>query len=118
MAESADKDSKTEEPTEKKIRDTVEKGQLPHSREAPVLASFVAILVFTVFFARESIAGFAGFLSTFLEKPEAWSLDTEVDVINLYNVVLVETGQLIGAFFILLIAGGIVASVLQHTPGF
>ena len=34
MAESADKDSKTEEATEKKIRDAVEKGQLPHSKEA------------------------------------------------------------------------------------
>lgn len=118
MAESADKDSKTEEPTEKKIRDTVEKGQLPHSREAPVLTSFVAILVFTVFFARESMASFATFLSGFLEQPEAWSLDTEVDVINLYSVVLIETGRLIGAFVVLLMAGGVAASVFQNTPGF
>ena len=54
MAEAADKDSKTEEATEKKIRDTIEKGQLPHSQEAPILASFVAILVFAVFFAGDS----------------------------------------------------------------
>ena len=54
MAESADKESKTEEATEKKIRDAVEKGQLPHSKEAAILTSFVAILIFTVFFARDS----------------------------------------------------------------
>jgi flagellar biosynthesis protein FlhB len=118
MAEAADKDSKTEEPTEKKIRDTVEKGQLPHSREAPILASFVAILVFTVFLARESITNFAAFLSTFLEKPEAWSLETEVDAVNLYNVVLIEAGRLVGSFVILLTAGGIAASVFQNMPGF
>ena len=55
MSESADKDSKTEEATEKRIRDTVEKGKLPHSREAALLASFVAILIFAVFFAADSI---------------------------------------------------------------
>ena len=33
MAESEDKDSKTEEPTEKKIRDAVDKGNVPFSRE-------------------------------------------------------------------------------------
>ena len=47
--QSVDKDSKTEEATDKKIRDAVEKGQLPHSKEAAILASFVAILIFTVF---------------------------------------------------------------------
>ncbi|MGD9913174.1 MAG: flagellar biosynthesis protein FlhB [Rhizobiaceae bacterium] len=118
MAESSDKDSKTEEPTEKKIRDTVEKGQLPVSREAPILASFVAVLVFTVFFARESIASFAMFLSTFLEKPEAWSLDTERDVINLYQTVLVEAARMMGAFVILIVIGGILASVMQNPPAF
>ena len=82
MAEIADKDSKTEEATEKKIRDTIEKGQMPHSKEAPILASFVAILVFTVFFAKDSMVELGGFLSTFLEKPEAWPLDTETDVVN------------------------------------
>ena len=34
MSEEPDKDSKTEEPTEKKIRDAIEKGNVPFSREA------------------------------------------------------------------------------------
>ena len=34
MAEEPDKDSKTEEPTEKKIRDAFERGFVPASREA------------------------------------------------------------------------------------
>ena len=44
MAEGADRSSKTEQPTEKKIRDTVEKGNLPVSREAPILGSLFAAL--------------------------------------------------------------------------
>ena len=31
MAEEPDKDSKTEEPTEKKVRDAIEKGSVPFS---------------------------------------------------------------------------------------
>ena len=38
MAEDQDKESKTEEPTEKKIRDAVEKGNIPFSKEVPIFA--------------------------------------------------------------------------------
>ena len=116
MAESADKDSKTEEATEKKIRDAVEKGQLPHSKEAPILASFVAILIFTVFFARDSAVEMSAFLATFIEKPDAWPIETGVDVANLLGIVFSQVGKAFAAMLILLMAAGIGASVLQHAP--
>jgi flagellar biosynthetic protein FlhB len=118
MAEPVDKDSKTEEATEKKIRDTIEKGQLPHSKEAPILASFAAILIFTVFFAKDSVVELGSFLSTFLEKPEAWSIATEADVVDLLRVVFLEVGKAVAAVLILLVAAAIAASVLQHVPSF
>jgi flagellar biosynthetic protein FlhB len=118
MADSADKDSKTEEATEKKIRDAVEKGQLPHSKEAAILASFVAILIFTVFFARDSAVELSAFLSSFLEKPDAWPLDTEFDVVNLLRVVFLEVGKALAAMLLLLLVAGVGASVFQHAPGF
>src|SRR5262245_30631682 len=116
MAETADRDSKTEEPTEKKIRDAVDKGQLPHSKEAAILASFAAILIFTVFFAKDSVTGLSGFLSTFLEKPEAWPLETEADTVNLLRIVFLEAGEAIAARFTLLVVAGVGASFLQHAP--
>jgi flagellar biosynthetic protein FlhB len=118
MAETPDKDSRTEEPTEKKIRDAIEKGQVPHSKEAPIFASFAAILMFAVFFAKDSITGLSGFLATFLEKPEAWPIDTEVDTINLFRIVFMESAKAIAAVMILLVVAGVGASVLQHAPGF
>ena len=118
MADAVDKDSKTEEATEKKIRDTIEQGKLPHSRETALLASFVAILVFTVFYAKDAIIDLGMFLSMFLEKPEAWPMDTETDVIALYKIVLLEVGRAVLSLMVLLTVAGIGASVFQNMPQF
>ncbi|TGQ39500.1 MULTISPECIES: flagellar biosynthesis protein FlhB [unclassified Mesorhizobium] len=118
MAEAVDKDSKTEEATEKKIRDTVEQGKLPHSRETAILASFVAILVFTVFYAKDAIIDLGMFLSMFLEKPEAWPMDTETDVIALYRTVMMEIGRAVVSLLVLLVVAGVGASVFQNMPQF
>lgn len=118
MAEDADKDSKTEEATEKKIRDTIEKGKLPVSKEISIFASFLAILTFAVFFAQDSIGRMGGFLSIFMEKPEAWPLGTERDIIELYRVVILEIARILGTMMVLLVVAGVGASVLQNMPQF
>ena len=118
MSESADKDSKTEDATEKKIRDTVDKGKLPSSREAPILASFLAILVFAVFFAQQNIGEMGIFLSVFLEKPEDWPLDTASDVGTLYKAVMVEIGKAVAALVAMLMVAGFLASAVQNLPQF
>ncbi|MBZ9818590.1 flagellar biosynthesis protein FlhB [Mesorhizobium sp. CA4] len=116
MAEAADKDSKTEEATEKKVRDTIEQGKLPHSRETAIFASFLAILVFAVFYAKDAIVDLGMFLSTFLEKPEAWPMDTETDAISLYKQVMTEIGRAVVSLLVLLTVAGIGASVFQNMP--
>lgn len=118
MAEDSDKESKTEDASEKKIRDTIEKGQLPFAREAPVLASFVAILLFLMFFAQHSITRMASFLSIFLEKPEEWPLENAQDVTMLLRIVSVEAGKALAVLMLLLLAAGVAASVLQNMPRF
>ncbi|WP_378949067.1 flagellar biosynthesis protein FlhB [Mesorhizobium sp. ANAO-SY3R2] len=118
MADGEDKDSKTEEPTEKKIRDTIEKGKLPVSKEIAIFTSFLAILVYTVFFAADSFAELGVFLSNFLEKPESWPLGTERDVIELYQAVIVEIGRAVANLLLLLVVAGVGASVLQNLPQF
>lgn len=118
MADAVDKDSKTEDATEKKIRDTVEQGKLPHSRETAILASFVAILVFTVFYAKDAIVDLGTFLSMFLEKPEAWPMETETDVIALYKTVIMEVGRAVVSLLVLLVVAGVGASVFQNMPQF
>jgi len=118
MSEAADKESKTEEATEKKIRDTIEQGKVPHSKESALLASFVAILIYVTFFADGALADTGRFLSDFLERPEVWRLDTAQDAMQLYSMVVVEVGKLLGVLVILLIVAGIGASALQNMPQF
>jgi len=118
MSDTEDKDSKTEEATEKKIRDTVEKGKLPHSRETTILCSFVAILVFAVFFAGETIVRLGSFLAMFLEKPDAWPMATVDDVVALSQVVTIEIGKAVASLLILLVVAGVGASAFQNMPQF
>ena len=55
MTEGPDKDSKTEEATEKNLRDAVEKGNVPFSREAATLASLLGMAVIASFFLASSV---------------------------------------------------------------
>lgn len=118
MADPVDKDSKTEDATEKKIRDTIEQGKLPNSRETALLASFLAILIYTVFYAKDAFVDLGVFLSMFLEKPEAWPMDTESDVITLYKAVMMAVAQAVASLLVLLVIAGIGASVFQNMPQF
>jgi len=118
MSDTADKESKTEQATEKKLRDTIEQGKLPASRETTIFASFLAILVFTVFFASDSATELASFLSSFLEKPEEWPLGTAADVAFLFRMVAMEMGKALMAMLVLVVVAGIGASVVQNMPQF
>jgi len=116
MADEEDKESKTEQASEKKIRDAVEKGNLPFSKEAPIFATLLAVLVFALFFAYDSTVRLAVFLATFLERPNEWSLANSADAISLYQIVFLEIGRAILVVMALLVAAGVGASVLQNMP--
>ena len=55
MAEASDQESKTEQPTEKKIRDALEQGKIPVSREASMLASMAALMVIQAFLIGQGV---------------------------------------------------------------
>lgn len=118
MADSADKDSKTEEATEKKVRDSIDKGQTPFSRETPLFASFVAVLIFAFFFSYDSAVRLGSFLAIFLERPDEWTLANHADAVSLYRLVAIEIGRAVVVVFALMIAFGLAAGILQNPPQF
>ena len=69
MSEAPDKDSQTEEATEKKISDAIEKGNVPVSKEAGTFAAMLATLLFCSFLVGDSLHGLIGLLGRMLDDP-------------------------------------------------
>src|SRR5690606_26515506 len=103
MADGEDKESKTEEATEKKIRDAMDKGQVPFAKEIPVFGSLLAIMVFVIFLAQPGAIRLGSFLSMFIERADEWSLATEHDAVLLYRQVFLELAKLLAGLMALLI---------------
>jgi flagellar biosynthesis protein FlhB len=118
MAEDRDTDSKTEEATEKKIHDAVERGDVPVSREVPILASLAAILIALVFIVPSHSEAFVSALMRFLDDAGGWRLERSNDVLALAAVVGIAAVQFIIPVVLLLMIAGLVASVAQNAPRF
>ncbi|MDO9416075.1 flagellar biosynthesis protein FlhB [Pararhizobium sp.] len=116
MADDQDKDSKTELPSEKRISDAVEKGNVPFSREIPVFASTVAIYLYFVFFLPDGIRQLAEALKDIFEQPEAWRLNSANDVVAMFRSLFWKSGAVVVPVFVLMIVFGLGSSILQNMP--
>lgn len=116
MADDDDKDSKTELPTEKKIRDAMEKGNTPFSREVTIFASTLAIYVYLVFFLPDGVARMNETLRDFFEQPEAWNLKSGTDVIAIFRHLGWEAAGLLMPILIMMMFFGVASSVFQNLP--
>lgn len=116
MSESEDRSSKTEAPTEKKIRDTVEKGNLPFSREAPILASLLAAIVFASFELRDGASRLLAALRATFENPLQWELETGADALHVLEIMGIESARFLLPSTVAFIVAGVAASVLQNVP--
>ncbi|KRD73335.1 flagellar biosynthesis protein FlhB [Ensifer sp. ENS10] len=116
MSDDQDKDSKTEAPSEKKISDAAEKGNVPFSREATMFASTLAIYIFFVFFLADGVGTMAEALKDIFEQPEAWRLENSTDVVALITHLAWKSAALLVPAFVLLILFGVGSSIFQNLP--
>jgi flagellar biosynthetic protein FlhB len=116
VSEAADKDSRTEEATEKKIRDTVEKGSLPFSREAPILGSLLASMAFVGFQARGITGELLTSLKATFENPVQWNIQNGVDALQFLRMVGLDCAKFVLPATSFFVVAGILASVLQNPP--
>ncbi|MFN3317763.1 flagellar biosynthesis protein FlhB [Rhizobium sp. TH135] len=118
MAEDDDEDSKTEDPTEKKLRDALEKGNVPTSREAPLFATALGFYLYAVFFLPDAIGRLGQTLKDIFERPDQWYLGTAVDVVSLFTHLAWEIGAFLAPMLIMLVLLGVSANVAQNMPYF
>src|SRR5690242_17820898 len=117
MAQDTDKESKTEEATEKKISDAIEKGNTPFSRETSLFASLVGILIVLAFIVGPHVASLSEEMSLLIDSPGGFPLANGTDAtLLLWNVARAASGLLLPAIAVLAVAG-IAASVFQNSPG-
>jgi flagellar biosynthesis protein FlhB len=116
MAEKSDQESKTEEPTEKKIRDAVEQGRIPISREASIFASMAALMAIQAFLIGPGVQRLVPTLKSLLDDPDGFRLRTGADAQNLLTVVGMQAVQFVIPMVIVLIVFGLASSLLQNSP--
>ena len=116
MAEAPDQESKTEQPTEKKIRDALDQGKIPVSREASIFASMAALMVIQLFLIGQGVRQLVPTLKGFIDDPDGIRLNTAADAQNLMSVVGLQAMRFMLPLVIVLIAFGLAASLLQNAP--
>ncbi|MDN3624066.1 flagellar biosynthesis protein FlhB [Methylobacterium isbiliense] len=118
MAEEVDHESKTEAATERRIREAIEKGDVPFSREAPILASVVGLLIVLTLFVRGRAAELARDLAPLFDHPRGFALENGQDALLLLQGVAMATGRFLLPVVLVLAVCGLSASVFQNLPRF
>ena len=116
MSGRPDSDDKTEEPTERRRTEALEREGGPVSREA---GNAVTLLVFALLLYTTATGLFgdaAAKLSIFIEDPGGWRLENAGDAIRLMRAALSSVSGIIIWFAGAIVAASIAASVLQNTP--
>jgi flagellar biosynthesis protein FlhB len=116
MNDDADKESKTEAPTEKKVFEAVEKGNTPFSREIVSLGSLLAIVALLGLYLSSSAEvltrtlriGFASLDQPVLQSPS--------DAANYLTQLMAAVLTTIVPALVLCALGGIVGSLIQNIP--
>ncbi len=116
MSDQTNQDEKTEQPTEKKLREARERGDVPVSREASLFASLLASLVVCSLFLRDSAAHVTDLLVRLMDDPGRWALHNGADAALLFQSVLQAVGALLVPIFLVFIVAGLAISFAQNMP--
>jgi flagellar biosynthetic protein FlhB len=116
MSADADPEDRTEEPTEKRLHDAVERGQTAFSREAPLFASLSAVLAALIFVIPGRAAALLAGLTGLIDDPAGWRIERGEDILALAEPLVGAAAQFLWPVVALLMAAGVVASVVQSAP--
>ena len=116
MAQQSDSESKTEEPTEKKLCDEHERGNIPISREASLFATSAALLLVTVFLAPNLIRSVTVTLEAVANDPGDRAVHAAPEAILLFTTLAWDMCRPLAPAFAILLAAGLASVFLQSAP--
>jgi flagellar biosynthesis protein FlhB len=116
VAQAHEKESRTEQASEKKLSDAREEGNVPVSREAANFTYLLAgLFVFTIL-ANRVCMSLAGALSRFLEHAGSIRFDNIGDATQILGAPLSEAVFSAGPVLCAFLVAGVAASVFQNPP--
>jgi flagellar biosynthetic protein FlhB len=116
MAEGEDKESKTEEATEKRLRDAAEQGNVPFSRELPTLLSLLAIVAAGSFLFAGGVVDLRNSLARFIDNPGDWPMENAADALVVLQTLGLDAARLLLPVVLLLMVAGLAGSLMQNPP--
>jgi flagellar biosynthesis protein FlhB len=111
-------EGKTEEPTEKRRLEALERDGGPFSREAGSAAILLAVALLQAAAGSSLIGRTAQQLAIFLEDPGGWRLNGGADAILLLHAATSAVSALLLPFAAAVVIAATAASVLQNVPRF
>lgn len=116
MAETDDKESRTEEATEKRVSDALEKGNVPFARDLVLFGSVAAVFAGLALSAGWTAEHTTDTLKLLFANAGAIRLDDNASVSRLLLGLIGGLGAVLLPFFAIISAGTIIASLMQNTP--
>jgi len=117
MAEDQDKSQQTEEPTQKRLDQAREQGDVVKSTEVTAFVLLGGGTLAIAMFGKYTAVGLARALTTFLEEPDAMSVDG-AGLSAMMHVLVPQIAMALMPIFAVIIAAGVAGHVLQARPGF
>lgn len=113
MAEDSDKESKTEDPTSKRLSDAREKGQVPNSKEVSTAFLFLAATGLFYFQGGQLWSGLQQQMRFFFSGSIQDDLTVESFARLMEGTIMGVMGEL-APFFLIFLAMSMAASIIQH----
>ena len=116
MADDDQGSEKTEEGSEKKTRDAMEKGNVPHSREASVFMSLSAMLIIASLILANNIRPLVEAMTRIFANPSMTLFATDADTLSVFRFAAAAATTFLLPVLLILIAAGLIAAFTQGMP--
>jgi flagellar biosynthetic protein FlhB len=117
MSDEKDKSSQTEEPTQKRLAEAHDHGDVVKSTEVSTFVVLAGGTLAIAIFGRSAAESLATTMRMFLEQPDRFSLGGG-DLQAMMGSILWRMTTILGPFFALLVAAGLGGNLIQHRPVF
>ncbi|HEX4293412.1 MAG TPA: flagellar biosynthesis protein FlhB [Rhizomicrobium sp.] len=117
MSDEKNKSSQTEEPTQKRLSEAHDHGDVVKSTEVSTFVVLAGGTLAIAIFGRSAAESLATTMRMFLEQPDRISLGGG-DLRVMMGSILWHVATILGPFFALMVAAGLGGNLIQHRPVF